>query len=293
MREGDPGPALQPLNDLEGEIRPAADDGFDAFIDLQTIERVEAMLRGNGHAASMHDIVRALGILLAPVMSSGSSQLDTGLALPLPDDPLYINLVATYWMTLIAPFLTRADFEIAMFIGQIAGKHRLVVGFRDLVAALHRAGRRAVGARPRQRQPRSGQVVELSGSTAALPAPGAGDVPRSLHRSLGMRTLTLILAAALSCTAHAQDAATVVPANVIPQPGQVVASGAVPDEATKADVLARLQKVYGVGNASCWTARSSRSTAVSWKSTARRSGCAARLTMRPRASRSPAPSPRR
>ena len=63
-----------------------------------------------------------------------------------------------------------------------------------------------------------------------------------------MRTLTLILAAALSCAAHAQDAATVVPANVIPQPGQVVASGAVPDEATKADVLARLQKVYGVGN---------------------------------------------
>jgi len=130
MREGDPGPALQTLNDLEGEIRTAADDGFDAFIDLQTIERVEAMLRGNGHAASMHDIVLALGILLAPVMSSGSSQLDTGLALPLPDDPLYINLVATYWMTLIAPFLTRADFEIAMFIGQIAGKHRLVVGFR-------------------------------------------------------------------------------------------------------------------------------------------------------------------
>jgi len=78
----------------------------------------------------MHDIVLALGILLAPVMSSGSSQLDTGLALPLPDDPLYINLVATYWMTLIAPFLTRADFEIALFIGQIAGKHRLVVGFR-------------------------------------------------------------------------------------------------------------------------------------------------------------------
>ncbi|MGE8635306.1 MAG: OmpA family protein [Achromobacter piechaudii] len=63
-----------------------------------------------------------------------------------------------------------------------------------------------------------------------------------------MRTLILALAAALSCAAHAQDAATVVPANVIPQPGQVVASGAVPDEATKADVLARLQKVYGVGN---------------------------------------------
>lgn len=46
----------------------------------------------------------------------------------------------------------------------------------------------------------------------------------------------------------AQDTATVVPANVIPQPGQVVADGTVPDEATKASVLAQLQKIYGVGN---------------------------------------------
>jgi len=63
-----------------------------------------------------------------------------------------------------------------------------------------------------------------------------------------MRVSLLILAALLSSAAMAQDGATVVPANVIPQPGQVVASGAVPDEATKADVLTRLQQVYGVGN---------------------------------------------
>lgn len=63
-----------------------------------------------------------------------------------------------------------------------------------------------------------------------------------------MRLLIVCAALTLSATAYAQDAATVVPANVIPQPGQVVASGAVPDEATKAEVLARLQKLYGVGN---------------------------------------------
>ncbi|MCH5824144.1 hypothetical protein MMA61_24475, partial [Salmonella enterica] len=91
MTDADPGAALQTLNELEGEIRTEADDGFDAFVDLQTVERLEAMLRGNGHAANVHDIILALGILLEPVMSSGSSQLDRGLALPLPDDPLYIN----------------------------------------------------------------------------------------------------------------------------------------------------------------------------------------------------------
>lgn len=63
-----------------------------------------------------------------------------------------------------------------------------------------------------------------------------------------MRMSLMLAALSMSLAAHAQDAATVVPANVIPQPGQVVASGAVPDEATKADVLTRLQKIYGVGN---------------------------------------------
>lgn len=63
-----------------------------------------------------------------------------------------------------------------------------------------------------------------------------------------MRLIFLLAAASLSFSSAAQDAATVVPANVIPQPGQVVASGAVPDQATKADVMARLQQLYGVGN---------------------------------------------
>lgn len=73
-----------------------------------------------------------------------------------------------------------------------------------------------------------------------------------------MRVSLLIMAALFSCAAAAQDAATVVPANVIPQPGQVVASGAVPDEATKADVLARLQQVYGVATSS------TRSRSAAW-----------------------------
>ena len=58
-----------------------------------------------------------------------------------------------------------------------------------------------------------------------------------------MRLSFMLMAALYACTAAAQDAATVVPANVIPQPGQVVASGAVPDEAAKADVLARLPDI--------------------------------------------------
>ncbi len=121
--------ALQALNEGDGGIRPAADDGFESFIDLQTLARIEQMLQADGHAARLHDIVLALGVLLQPVMHSGQSQLDKGLVLPLPDDPMYQNLMAAYWMELIAPFLARADFELACFIGRIGGKPRLVVGF--------------------------------------------------------------------------------------------------------------------------------------------------------------------
>lgn len=54
-----------------------------------------------------------------------------------------------------------------------------------------------------------------------------------------------LLLAALSCiaTAHAQN--TAAPAPATPQPGQVLASGTVPDEGTKAAVLAKLRELYG------------------------------------------------
>lgn len=57
-----------------------------------------------------------------------------------------------------------------------------------------------------------------------------------------MRLLTPLLSLLLAGAACAQNVA---PAPAAAQPGQVVASGTVPDEATKAAVLARLRDVYG------------------------------------------------
>jgi OOP family OmpA-OmpF porin len=56
------------------------------------------------------------------------------------------------------------------------------------------------------------------------------------------RALAALLATALAGTAAAQNAA---PAPAAPQPGQVLASGTVPDEATKAAILAKLRELYG------------------------------------------------
>jgi OOP family OmpA-OmpF porin len=58
-----------------------------------------------------------------------------------------------------------------------------------------------------------------------------------------MRLFTsLFIAACCAASAAAQNTA---PAPAAPQPGQVLASGTVPDEATKAAVLAKLRDLYG------------------------------------------------
>ena len=54
----------------------------------------------------------ALGLLLQPVMASGSSHLEKGLTLPLPDDPFYRNLVATFWLDLVTRLAQLAGIAI-------------------------------------------------------------------------------------------------------------------------------------------------------------------------------------
>lgn len=59
-----------------------------------------------------------------------------------------------------------------------------------------------------------------------------------------MRALSLFLSVLLA-TPSGVVAQTAAPAPATPQPGQVLASGTVPDEAAKAAVLARLRELYG------------------------------------------------
>ena len=76
--------------------------------------------------------------------------------------------------------------------------------------------------------------------------------------ALTCRMAAIAALAAASASLHAADAingdgvavhATIMPtANVTALPGQVVAGGTVPDDATKAAVLARLREIYGAGN---------------------------------------------
>lgn len=144
--------ATEPLRTLaDGRFTVVADAQFhdapfDDFIELQDLGAVQTLLRQSGHPAlRLRRLLPALGLLLQPVLAGGPAQVDKGLALPLPRDPLYRPLVAAFWLDLVSGFIGRADFELALLLrdGNAAGDDgpQLLLGFngadgRTLQAAL-------------------------------------------------------------------------------------------------------------------------------------------------------------
>ncbi|QJD93566.1 type VI secretion system-associated protein TagF [Duganella dendranthematis] len=115
---------------IELDLRSAAYQAtFEDFLELQTIGGLDTLLSQAGFRGSSRQVLLALGMLLQPVMASSSSRLDKTLLLPLPQDPMYRNLVAAFWLHLITPFLARADFELALFLTRQREQPVLLVGF--------------------------------------------------------------------------------------------------------------------------------------------------------------------
>lgn len=132
MRAEEPAGALQAAATTTVEFDPdsgASNDALDAFLEQQTVGSLDAMLASTGYPGAARQILLALGLLLQPVMATGSTRLEKSLVLPLPAEPLQRQLVATFWMHLIAPFLLRADFELSVFITRQEDRPVLVLGF--------------------------------------------------------------------------------------------------------------------------------------------------------------------
>ncbi|MYM70415.1 type VI secretion system-associated protein TagF [Pseudoduganella sp. FT55W] len=141
VNAGDPTVPLQlaASEAVELDLRSAAyQASFDDFLELQTVGGLDAMLAQAGFRGSSRQVLLALGMLLQPVLASSSSRLDKTLLLPLPQDPMYRNLVASFWLQLITPFLARADFELALFLTRLREQPVLLVGFSGATpATLH------------------------------------------------------------------------------------------------------------------------------------------------------------
>lgn len=102
---------------------------FGDFLDLQSIGSLESLLRDSGHAGMvLRHTLPALGLLLQPVLAGAGVNIDKGLALPLPRDPLYRPLVASFWLDVVSGFITRGDFELAVLVKD-APEPGMIVGF--------------------------------------------------------------------------------------------------------------------------------------------------------------------
>lgn len=128
----EPGAELQAAatSSIELDLRSSAyEAAYNDFLELQTVGALQAMLAQAGFGGSVRQLLLALGLLLQPVLATGSSRLDKSLVLPLPQDPMYRSLAGAFWMHLITPFLARADFELSLFVTRLDNRPALVLGF--------------------------------------------------------------------------------------------------------------------------------------------------------------------
>ncbi len=135
QRAEDAAPVLVELGqttvDVDDDVQ-AYDPPMRDFLELQSVQGLEQMLRQEGHAElDLRRSVLALGLLLQPVPAASLSRLDKGLLLPLPHDALHRPLVASLWLDLISGFLARGDFELGVFMppADAAGPSVLRLGF--------------------------------------------------------------------------------------------------------------------------------------------------------------------
>lgn len=135
LGQQEPAGALHSLSETLVTVDVGAPDSphdgtFSDFLDHQTLDGLTLMLqRASGTATiTPRRTLLALGILLKPLIGVAQPRVEKGLSLPLPTDPLYRSLVASFWLELCGPFISRADFEIAIILTRIDGRDRLIVG---------------------------------------------------------------------------------------------------------------------------------------------------------------------
>lgn len=193
--------AVRPLNQL-GQLRPEVDvdpqaheAGYRDFLELQTIGSLQQLLQAADPAVDLRRCLLALGLLLQPVPASGAQRLEKGVRLPLPADPLYQPYVATLWIDLAARFLSRGDFEVAMFMprGYRGGNGGTGVGANNSLPSGVNGGSSNDGHKDSHKDgPNGSHRSDRSGAPHASSESGApslavgfsGDSPALLHALL-------------------------------------------------------------------------------------------------------------
>jgi type VI secretion system protein ImpM len=129
----DPGPHLQAVVEANVPLGEC-DAALASILATGTVESLSAALGMPGER-----LILALGLLLQPVMHSKPAALHKSLVLPLPEAASQRCAIAAFWMELVAPFLRRGGFDLAVFITRQDDRPVLVVGFCSAAAETLRA----------------------------------------------------------------------------------------------------------------------------------------------------------
>ncbi len=106
------------------------DSALAGFLATGTVSSLSRLL-GDLDASRL---ILALGLLLQPVMHSKPTQVDKSLVLPLPEEGSLRAPVAAFWLELVAPFVRRIGFDLALFFTRQEGDPVLVIGFSGAAA---------------------------------------------------------------------------------------------------------------------------------------------------------------
>ncbi len=120
----DPTLHLQGISDAAITLGES-EDALAAFLATGTVGSLSNLLGGKDASR----VILALGLLLQPVMHSKPTQLDKSLVLPLPEYEALRAPVAAFWLELVAPFVRRAAFDLALFLTSQDEQPVLVIGF--------------------------------------------------------------------------------------------------------------------------------------------------------------------
>lgn len=122
---------LHDVETLEVDLLPVlmAQRQLRDFTDQHTVDNVESSFRVAGHRFDMRRSVIALGVLLRPMLTQLKPSISKSLILPLPLEQPLAGLVASLWLELLVPFLSRSEMEIGLLMSQPTERPLMCVSF--------------------------------------------------------------------------------------------------------------------------------------------------------------------
>lgn len=106
-----------------------------SYLDSVTVGQLQTQLADGGNRLDLRQSIIALGLLLLPLLSGSAGVASKGLALPLPSDKRAASFAAAFWLSCLAPFLVRANHELALLHVSLSGRPQLLVSFNGVNAA--------------------------------------------------------------------------------------------------------------------------------------------------------------